>query len=85
MTDSKLIASPLSLVVEENGERVEISIYRLEDSDWSLEIVASDGCSTVWEKPFESDEAAFAEAFGAITDEGIESFFEGGGERGRLH
>ena len=85
MPDPKLITSSLSQFVEENGDRVEISIYRLEDTDWSLEIVASDGCSTVWEEPFESDEAALAEALSAIKDEGIKSFFEGAPEKGGLH
>jgi|SRR5208337_3658429 len=85
MPDPKLITSPLSRFVEENGDRVEVAIYRLEDSGWSLEIVASDGCSTAWEEPFESDEAALAEALSAIKDEGIKSFFEGAAEKGGLH
>ena len=85
MPDPKLINSPLSRSVEENGDRVEIAIYRLEDTDWSLEIVAADGCSTVWEEPFNSDEAALAEALSAIKDEGIKSFFEGVPEKGALH
>jgi uncharacterized protein len=87
MPDPKLITSPLSGFVEENGDRVDIAIYRLEDEDaeWSLEIVASDGCSTVWEEPFESDEAALAEALSAIKDEGIKSFFEGAAEKGWMH
>ncbi len=62
MPDSKLNISPLSRFVEENGNRVEIAIYRLDDTDWNLEIVASDGCSTVWDDLFSSDEAALAEA-----------------------
>ena len=43
MTDPKLINSPVSRSVEENGDRVEIAIYRLEDAvtEWSLEIVAA--------------------------------------------
>jgi len=87
MTDPKLINSPLSRSVEESGDRVEIAIYRLEDevAEWSLEIVASDGCSTVWEEPFESDEEALAEALSAIKDEGIKSFFEGVPEKSALH
>ena len=86
MTDPKLINSPLSRSVEESGDRVEIAIYRLEDEvmEWSLEIVAADGCSTVWEEPFDSDEAALAEALSAIKDEGIKSFFEGAPEKGGL-
>jgi hypothetical protein len=85
MTDPKLIISPLSRVVEENGDSVEIAIFRLEHTGWNLEIVASDGCVTVWEVPFESAEAAFVEAMSVIKDEGITSFCEGGGERGRQH
>jgi hypothetical protein len=61
------------------------SPYRLEDTDWTLEIVASDGCSTVWEEPFDSDEAALAEGLSAIKDEGIKSFFEGAAEKRGLH
>jgi uncharacterized protein len=84
MTDPKLITSSLSRIVEENGERVEIAIYRLEDTDWSLEIIA-DGASTVWEEPFESEQAALDEALSAIKDEGIASFFEGAGSKDGLH
>lgn len=61
MTDPKLIDSPLSRGVEEDGERVEIFIYSIDGAEWTLEIVAADGCSTVWEGPFESDEAALDE------------------------
>jgi uncharacterized protein len=84
MTDPKLIISSLSRFVEEQGDRVEISIYRLEDSDWTLEIIA-DGASTVWEEPFESEGAALDEALSAIKEEGIRSFFESAPEKGALH
>jgi hypothetical protein len=77
--------SPLSRVVEKNGHSVEIAIFRLEHTGWNLEIVASDGCVTVWEVPFESDEAAFVEAMSAIKDEGIKSFCEGAVEKGGPH
>ncbi len=85
MPDPKLITSRLSRFVEENGARVEIAIYRLDDTDWTLEIVASDGCATLWEEPFESEEAALAEALSAIKDEGIKSFFEGAAGKRGLH
>jgi hypothetical protein len=87
MPDPKLIESPLSRVVVEDGESVEICIYRLEDEvmEWSLEIVAADGCSTVWEEPFETDEAALAEALSAIKDEGIKSFLEDAATKTALH
>ena len=85
MPDPKLITSSLSQSVEENGDRVDVRIYRLEDTEWSLEIVASNGCSTVWEEPFDSDEAALAEGLSAIKDEGIKSFFEGVPDNRGLH
>jgi hypothetical protein len=69
MADPKLIISPLSRVVVENGDFVEVAIVRLEYTCWNLEIVASDGCVTAWEAPFESDEAAFVEAFSAFSSE----------------
>jgi hypothetical protein len=45
MPDPEIIVSPLSRIVEIDGESVEIAIYRLKDTEWSREIVASDGCS----------------------------------------
>jgi hypothetical protein len=85
MLDPKLITSPLSQSVEENAARVDVRIYRLEDTEWSLEIVAADGCSTVWDDLFSSDEAALAEALSAIKDEGIPSFSKGAAGKGALH
>jgi len=59
MPDPKIINSPLSQFVEKAGQRVEVCIYRLEtEPGWSLEIVASDGTSTVWEDLFTTDEEA---------------------------
>jgi uncharacterized protein len=43
----------------------------------SLEIVAEDRTSTVWDEQFPSDEAALAEALRAIKEDGIRSFSEG--------
>ena len=52
-------------------------ICRLEDTEWSLEIVANDGNSTVWDDLFPSDEDALAEALKSIGEDGIRSFSEG--------
>ena len=60
MADYKIIDSPLSRIVEEDGISVDVRICRLEDTEWSLEIVASDGNSTVWNDVFPSDEDALA-------------------------
>jgi hypothetical protein len=50
MADPKIIDSPLSRIVEEDGISVDVRICRLEDTEWSLEIVANDGNSTVWNR-----------------------------------
>ncbi len=70
----KIIDSPLSCTKEENDVSVEICIYRMEDTDWSLEIVAETGTSTVWDDLFENDADALTEALRAIDEDGIESF-----------
>jgi hypothetical protein len=77
MADPKIIDSPLSRIVEEDGISVDVRIYRLEDTDWSLEIVANDGNSTVWNDLFPSDEDALAEALESIGEDGIRGFSEG--------
>ena len=76
MADPKIIDSPLSRIVEEDGISVDVRICRLEDTEWSLEIVATDGNSTVWDDLFRSDEVALAEALKAIKKDGIRSFSE---------
>lgn len=76
MEDPEIIVSPLSRVVEEDGISVEVGIYRLEHTDWSLEIVAEDGTPTVWAGPFEDDQSALVEALKAIRTKGIASFSE---------
>ena len=71
-----LIHSELETTQTEGPYSVAIQIYRSEDSGWLLEIVAADGNSTVWEDPFESEDAALGEAILAIREEGIESFYQ---------
>jgi uncharacterized protein len=83
MADPRIIDSPLSRVVEENGVSVKVCIYRLENTEWSLEIVAQNGISTVWDDLFPSDDAALAEALKAIDEEGIRSFSIGAPDKVR--
>lgn len=68
--------SPLSSDISRDGMTVKVCIYRGKDKGegWSLEIVAKDGTSTVWDDLFNSDEEAFDEALVAIKKDGIESF-----------
>lgn len=85
MPDPTIIVSPLSRVVEEDGQSVEVAIYRLENTEWSLEIVAGDGCSTMWDDLFASDEAALADALSAIKDEGVKSFLQAEAAKDIIH
>jgi len=70
MAKFQIIKSPLSRVIEEGGVSVDVRICRLDNT---LEIVAEDGTSTVWDDLF-SDEIALAEALKAIKENGIRSF-----------
>lgn len=72
---SDLIRSDLETTHSQGRYSVSIQIYRATDYNWTLEIVAADGHSTVWEDPFDSEDAALGEAILAIRDEGIQSFY----------
>jgi hypothetical protein len=54
-------------------------LHRLEhQTEWALEIVEDDGTSTVWDDPFETDQAALDEALRTIREEGVSAFRDGG-------
>jgi hypothetical protein len=57
-----IIRSPLCQTYSDGDITVSVEIYRLSGTDgWSLEVVDSDGGSTVWQEPFATDAAALAE------------------------
>ena len=68
-----LIYSPLQQRYTEEGKTVEVCIYRMPDTGWTLEVVDQYGNSTVWEGEFDTDQEAFAQFLQEIKDEGIES------------
>jgi hypothetical protein len=74
MSDPKLIRSTLSCTIREDGTEIHIDIYRLETTDWSLEVVDETGASTVWDNLFPTDQAALDEALKTIREEGIRTF-----------
>ncbi len=79
MKDPNLVISGLSCEHLQGDDDIRIEIYRLEhEEDWTLEVVANDGTSTVWDDPFDSDRSALDEAIRAIHEEGIRAFHEGG-------
>ncbi len=71
--DPKIIYSPLSRVIDESGCKLYVQIYRLENTDWSLEVVDAGGTSTVWHGTFKNDEEALKELYATIEEEGIGS------------
>lgn len=68
--------SPLCGKVTRDGETVDVQIYRMADGDesWSLEVVDTEGGSTVWTRLFDTDKAAYAEFFTTLEREGIAWF-----------
>ena len=72
----ELVHSPLSRSITRDGVTVEVRIYRCKDDDdeWSLEVVDQEGASTVWDEPFETDNAALDEVLQTIEKEGIGTF-----------
>ena len=75
--ENDLIDSPLSQILKEDNEQIEVLIYRLPDSDWTLEVVNQNGTSTVWDETFPSDQEALSVALDGIKAAGgIKAFSE---------
>ena len=75
--------SPLSQMFTQDGMTIEICIYRGKgDADWVLEVVDEEQASTVWNKPFRTDRAAWEEVMATIAKEGMATFL---GSASKLH
>jgi hypothetical protein len=71
MADPTIITSPLSGPFSEGDVTVDVQIYRLEDTKWSLEVIDSEGTSIVWDDQFDTDEAAKIEFQRCVAEEGL--------------
>ena len=71
--EDDLISSPLEQTYAHAGHEVEIRIYRMPDSPWTLEVCDVHGNSTVWDDTFATDRAALDEFFRTVREEGIET------------
>jgi hypothetical protein len=80
--EHELIYSPLQQTYSARGRQVEIHIYRMPDTGWSLEVVDEHNTSAVWDDLFETDEEALAVALQELNDEGIEAFIAKGPDEG---
>ena len=75
--ENDLIDPPLSQFLQEHNQQVEILIYRLPDSEWTLEVVSQSGTSTVSDETFPSDQEALSVALDGIKAVGgIQAFSE---------
>ena len=77
--DPEIIYSPLEQTLSRNGVTVQVHIYRMADTDWTLEVVDADKTSHVWDEQFKTDQQAFDEAVRALEEEPLQ-FTGGGGE-----
>lgn len=71
MSDPKLITSPLSGPFTEGDMTVDVQTYRLENTQWTLEVVDGQGTSTVWDDQFETAADAKAEFLRSVSEEGL--------------
>ncbi len=76
--EQELIYSPLQKIYSAGGNQVEIHIYRMPDTAWSLEVVDEHNNSTVWDDLFATDDEALAAALQELNDEGIDAFIASG-------
>ena len=72
--ENNLIYSPLQQHYTVDGKTVEVCIYRMSDSGWTLEVVDQCGNSTVWDDEFSTDTEAFDVFLQELKEEGIEAF-----------
>jgi hypothetical protein len=65
--DYKIIESPLSRQITEDGVAIHVQIYRGEqDAGWILEVVDDSGGSTVWQEPLKTEADALSEVLRTI-------------------
>lgn len=76
MREPNLIQSGLSRRINLDGHEFSIEIYRLEHTEWSLEVVDEEGTSTVWDDLFKTDQAALDEVLKSVEKEGLGAFRE---------
>ena len=76
-----LIESKLSGFITQDGESIEVCIYRSDaERTWLLEVVDEEGTSIVWDDRFVTDQAALDEVKRTIEKEGMASFLSGSDE-----
>ncbi|TAY27774.1 hypothetical protein ELH93_29055 (plasmid) [Rhizobium leguminosarum] len=73
--DPEIIYSPFCAKFSKDDRTVEVNIFRLiTETTWHLEVINEKNNSTVWDDPFESDAAAYAEFMATVDEEGMGAF-----------
>ena len=57
-------------MLEKDGQYISIQIFKLSNTNWTLEIVTPNNTSLVWDEEFTDDEVAFKTAIEAINEAG---------------
>ena len=84
--DPEIIYSDRSGDYLVDGERLEVRIYKTDrHPDWVLEVVNSDGTSTVWKDTFIGAEMAWRVFQDTVENEGIRAFLDKDDPRMTLH
>lgn len=79
MKDPNIVFSGHCGQYSRDGISVEVSIARLEhEAAWTLEVVNGNRTSIVWDDPFPSDDAAYAEFLATVEVEGMQVFLDDG-------
>lgn len=69
--EMKLIMSPLSQIIERDGQSVRVEIYGDGEGGWLLEVVDDFGDSVCWDDSFPPDQEALDEVLDTIEKEGM--------------
>ena len=73
--DPEIVTSAMSGTFTRGGVTVQVHIIRLEnEKEWTLEVVNSEGTSTVWDQPFENDVDAYSAFERVVAEEGMGAF-----------
>lgn len=71
--ENDLIYSPLQQHYTSDGKTVDVCIYRLPDTGWTLEVVDQYGNSTVWDGEFSTDQEALNQFLEDLKQDGIDA------------
>jgi hypothetical protein len=70
--DPEIVTSDMSGAFTKEGVTGQVHIIRLQiDKEWTLEVVNSEGTSTVWDQPFENDVDAYSAFERVVEEEGM--------------